>query len=55
MQVVLKEINSWHFVKCLRPFETTGNVTEAKAFTHSEARRLLYLYGLDYNYEIYEL
>lgn len=55
MKIVIKQKDSWCFVVSVRPFKTTGNVTEAKAFTHSEARRMLYLYGLDYNYEIYEL
>lgn len=52
---VIKERGSWHFVAKLAPFKLTDGVTDAMRFSYNEAKRTLYLYGLDYNFELYAL
>lgn len=54
-RVLIKEKGDWWFVKTLKPFSETNNTKEAMVFGYSQAEKVLYLYGLEDDYEIYEL
>ena len=54
-RVVIKDKNGWWFVKTLKPWHETSDIKQAMVFSYSEAERVLYLYGVDNDCEIYEL
>jgi len=54
-KVLLKNKNEWSLVKSLKPFRETSVTKEAMVFNYAEAEKTLYLYGLENDFEIYEL
>jgi len=51
----LKETNGDWYIKSLRPFSETQYPSEALKFgAWTDADETMYLYGLDYDYEIVE-
>lgn len=52
----LKETNGDWYIKTLRPFIKTQCPSEAlKFYSRTDADETMYLYGLDYDYEIVEI
>lgn len=53
---VLKETNGDWYIKSLNPFKETQFQSEALRFySRSRVDETMYLYGLDYDYEIVEV
>lgn len=55
VMVVLKRKDDWWYIRKLSPIAETDLLSQAKRFDYEEAKRVIHIYGLEKDYEIYEL